>query len=117
MSLIAEAQTWGTMVHLLGTGDHVSYRDWQAAMLRIQRRKNSSRMELRQDRPWQIICMGEGMKMRGLFRQQRSTKHSGVQDSQTGEGDLVEAGDCLLEKEGEQWDTQSEEFSLTNRDN
>ena len=33
MSLIAEAQTWGAMAHLLGTGDHVSYREWQAAML------------------------------------------------------------------------------------
>ena len=34
MGLIAEAQTWGAMAHLLGTGDNISYREWQAAMLK-----------------------------------------------------------------------------------
>ena len=34
MSLIADAQTWGAMAHLLGTGDGVSFRQWQAAMLK-----------------------------------------------------------------------------------
>ena len=34
MSLISEARMWGAMSHLLGTGDNVSYKDWQTAMLR-----------------------------------------------------------------------------------
>ena len=29
MSLIADAHTWGAMAHLLGTGDNISYRQWQ----------------------------------------------------------------------------------------
>ena len=34
MSLIADAQTWGAMAHLLETGDGISYRQWQVAMLK-----------------------------------------------------------------------------------
>ena len=34
MSLIADANTWGAMAHLLSTGDGISYREWQAAMLK-----------------------------------------------------------------------------------
>ena len=34
MSLISEAHTWGAMAHLLGTGDGVSYAQWQIAMLK-----------------------------------------------------------------------------------
>ena len=39
MSLIADAQTWGAMAHLLGTGDGISYRQWQAVMLNYNYKK------------------------------------------------------------------------------
>jgi len=34
MGLISEAPIWGSMAHLLGTADGVSYTDWREAMLR-----------------------------------------------------------------------------------
>ena len=34
MSLIADKQTWSAMAHLLGTGDGISDRQWQPAMLK-----------------------------------------------------------------------------------
>ena len=43
MSLIADAQTWGAMAHLLGTGDGINATD-NGKRRCLRRRKNSNRM-------------------------------------------------------------------------
>ena len=99
MILIADAQTWGAMAHLLGTGDGISFRQWQAAMLKKEEEFDQNGVMSGQTLANELYRKRE--ENEGVF--QATTIHQTFrgQDLATGEGVLAGTGEHSIEVEEE----------------
>ena len=82
MGLISEAPVWGSMAHLLGTADGVSYTDWRR--LCSGRKKNWSRMDLWRVKSGRMNCMEQGGLLRVRCRRQLYIRLLEGRDSEVG---------------------------------